>query len=319
MAPTDVPILVVGISRRSGTNFLASLLQLHPDCAPPEAPLREDHLLRDADLLLEYARRASERWPHRWGDREAARKRLEGHLGDGIAAFLHHGVGAPRVVSKTPSPEHLSSYPALLPGARVIVLLRDGRSTVASLVHGFKWSFAKAVDEWARGAEAILDFQHRVLPSHPDLHARIVKYEDVVAKPREELASLLEFCDLDANRFDFDRAIDAPVIGSSFARADGGKLTWQPLEREEGFDPTERYSSWRRRQHERFEHVAGDLQRALGYESTGHGGAQWALYNAAGDVARPVMRARDRAVAAYLHRRSASRRADRSESSASET
>jgi hypothetical protein len=309
MAPTDAPILVVGISRRSGTNFLASLLQLHPDCATPEPPLLEDHLLRDAQLLHDYAHRASERWPHRWGDRDAARARLERHLGDGLGAFLRDGVVAPRVVSKTPSPEHLDCYPALLPDAYVIVLVRDGRSTVESLVRGFKWSFAKAVDEWRRGAEAILDFQRRVLPSHPGLRARIVKYEDVVAKPREELTSLLDFCDLDAARFDFDRAVDAPVIGSSFARADGGKMTWQPLEREEGFDPTARHSSWRRSQHERFEHVAGDLQRGLGYESSSHGGAPWVLYNAAGDVARPIMRARDHAVAAYLHRRSTSRRA----------
>jgi hypothetical protein len=99
------------------------------------------------------------------------------------------------------------------------------------------------------------------------------------------------------------------VIGSSFVRAGDGKLTWQPQEREDGFDPTARHSSWRRSQHERFEHVAGDLQRALGYESTGHGGGPWAIYNAAGDVARPLVRARDVAVAAYLHRRSASRRA----------
>jgi hypothetical protein len=177
------------------------------------------------------------------------------------------------------------------------------------LVRGFKWSFTKAVDEWKRGAEAIVEFQRTVQPARPELHARIVKYEDIVAEPRAQLETLLQFCELDPARFDFDAAVDAPVIGSSFVRTDGGKLTWKPRQREEGFDPTARHSSWRRTQHERFEHVAGDLQRALGYESTGHGGASWALYNAAGDVARPIVRARDAAVAGYLHRRRASRRA----------
>src|SRR5215470_3434851 len=134
------PILVVGISRRSGTNYLASLLAMHPDCAPPRAPLAEDHLLRDAPLLAEYARRASECWPERWGDRDDARTRLERSLGGALGAFLADGVDAPRIVTKTPSPEHLELVSLLLPDAPVVVLLRDGRSVVESLVSGFRFS-----------------------------------------------------------------------------------------------------------------------------------------------------------------------------------
>lgn len=301
------PILVVGISRRSGTNFLASLLQMHPDCAPPAAPLREDHLLRDAPVLLDYAWRAAERWPHRWGDREAARARLERHLGDGLAAFLADGCEAPRVVSKTPSPEHLLHYPRLLPDAHVIVLLRDGRSTVESLVRGFRWSFAKAAGEWRRGAAAIVEFQ-RVMQSQPrDLRYRIVRYEDVVADADTVLRDLLEFCALDPARFDFDAARNAPVIGSSFVRDDAGKLTWKPVDREGGFDPTARYASWRPTQHARFEHLAGELQRALGYDATPVDGALWGAYNAVSDAARPLTVARDKAVVQYLARKRAAR------------
>jgi hypothetical protein len=305
------PILVVGISRRSGTNFLANLLQLHEDCAPPAPPLREDHLLRDADTLLDYTRRAAGRWPERWGDGGAARARLARHLGDGLAAFLHDGVDAPRVVSKTPSPEHLSLYPELLPDAHVVVLVRDGRSATESLVRGFRWSFTKAVDEWRRGAAAIVEFRDDVLPRCPHLRARIVKYEDVVARPREELQALLEFCALDPARYDFDAAIDAPVIGSSFVRVGDGKLTWKPVERDASFDPTARHSSWRRSRHERFEHLAGDLQRALGYDSHGRGGGVWPAFNVTNDAVRPFVRLRDVGVAKYLSRRATSGDADR--------
>jgi hypothetical protein len=302
MAATT-PILVVGISRRSGTNFLASLLQLHEDCAPPSPPLREDHLLRDADVLLDYTHRVSRRWPERWGDPDEARVRLAHHLGHGLAAFLADGVRAPRVVAKTPSPLHLSLYPQLLPEARVVVLLRDGRSVVESLVRGFRWSFPKAVDEWRAGADAILDFQRNVLPPQPHLRARIVKYEDLVARPDAALRELLEFCALDPERYDFAAATNAPVIGSSFVRAEGRKLTWQPVERAAGFDPSSRFATWHRSQHERFEHLAGEQQRALGYESEARGGAAWDIVNVARDAARPAVRVRDKGVEHYLTRR----------------
>jgi protein-tyrosine sulfotransferase len=301
--PAPAPILVIGISRRSGTNFLASLLQMHPDCAAPAEPLREDHLLRDADVLLDYTQRAARRWPERWGDRDEARARLARHLGDGLAAFLADGVDRPRVVAKTPSPLHLSLYPQLMPDAHVVVLLRDGRSAVESLVRGFRWSFAKAVEEWRAGADAILDFQRNVLPPLPHLKARVVKYEDLVASPEPQLRELLAFCGLDAQQYDFAAALDAPVIGSSFVRAEGGRLTWQPVERTEGFDPTARYRSWKRFEHERFDHLAGEQQRALGYPSDAHGGATWSVANLASDVARPAVRLRDLGVERYLKRK----------------
>jgi hypothetical protein len=310
--PPPRPILVVGISRRSGTNFLASLLSMHPDTAAPIAPVREDHLLRDAPLLRDYADRTAARWPLRWGDRETARTRLEQHLGDALAAFLADGVDAPRVVSKTPSPENLDVLPSLLPDAQLVVLLRDGRSAVQSLVAGFRFSFRKAVDEWATGARAILEFQRTTLPGNPRLRARIVRYEDVVADPDTQLRELLEFCDLDPARFDFDAARNAPVIGSSYVRTQGGDLTWQPVERTGDFAPTTRFEEWSRAKRERFEWLAGDLQRALGYESsapTGEAGAvgAWPVYNRASDLLTPVVRGRDRVVRAYYAKRAGSR------------
>jgi hypothetical protein len=303
------PILVVGISRRSGTNFLASLLQMHGDCAPPRAPLKEDQLLRDAPLLRDYARRASERWPLRWGDRDDARARLERHLGNGLSAFLADGVDAPRVVSKTPNPQHLDLYPAFLPDAYVVVLLRDGRSAVQSLVSGFRFSFRKAVDEWVAGADAILHFQREVLPATPGLRVRFVRYEDVVADPDRQLRDLLEFCDLDPARFDFDAARNAPVIGSSFERTEGGGLTWQPIERTDQFSPTARFEGWNRAKRERFEWLAGDRQRALGYESSAPNGGtgSWQAFNRASDVLAPVVRGRDLAVREFYARRAGAR------------
>jgi hypothetical protein len=301
------PILVVGVSRRSGTNYLASLLTLHPDCAVPERPLAEDHLLRDAPLLAEYAERASARWPERWGDRAGARRRLEQHLGHALAAFLSDGVSAPRVVSKTPNPEHLELVPLLLPDAYVVVLLRDGRSAVESLMRGFRFSFRKAVDEWAAGARAIADFRDRVLPGEPAAKVRVVRYEDVVANPERELRALFEFCDLDPDRFDYAAARDAPVIGSSFARAAGGRMTWKPIAKDADFQPARRDTRWSPAKRARFDWLAGDVQRALGYESDPLPSGSWPLFNHVADALSPVVRARDRATRVYYERKAQTR------------
>jgi hypothetical protein len=303
--PEPNPILVVGISRRSGTNFLAGLLQLHHDCAAPQPPVLEDHLLRDLPSLREYAARAAARWPRRWGDRATAQARLEQHLGEALAAFLHDGVDAPRVVSKTPSPEHLALYPSVLPNAYVLVLLRDGRSVVDSLVRGFRFSFRKAVDEWATGARAIVDFEHHVLPANPKLRVRFVRYEAVVADPETQLRELFEFCDLDPARVDFDAVRNAPVIGSSYARTPSGRMTWQPLEREDDFAPQARFTSWNATKRARFDWLAGDLQRALGYDSNPD--AHYDTYNRAADLSTPLVRARDRALTEFYARRAGTR------------
>jgi sulfotransferase family protein len=303
--PEPNPILVVGISRRSGTNFLASLLQLHEDCAAPAAPVLEDHLLRDLPVLREYTARAAARWPRRWGDRASAHARLERHLGDGLAAFLHDGVDAPRVVSKTPSPEHLDHYPSVLPNAYVLVLLRDGRSVVDSLRHGFRFSFRKAVDEWVTGARAILDFEHQVLPAQPKLRVRFVRFEAIVADPEAQLRELFEFCDLDPSRADFDAARNAPVIGSSYARTESGRMTWQPMARDEDFAPAARFANWTATKRARFDWLAGTEQRALGYESSPD--ARYDAYNRVADLCTPLVHARDDAVRRFYARRAGGR------------
>ena len=47
------PIFILGISQRSGTNFLFDLLCLHPDCGAPSIKW-EDFLVDKSDLLVRY-------------------------------------------------------------------------------------------------------------------------------------------------------------------------------------------------------------------------------------------------------------------------
>lgn len=301
------PIVILGVSRRSGTNFTARLLECHADCAAPGDPLREDHLLRDAPRLVRYARAAARRWPHRWGDREVARAELLRHLGSGLLSFLQDRADGPRVITKTPSPEHLELYPALFPQAHVVLLVRDGRSVTESLVRGFGFSYERAMLEWRAGARRIARFI-RARPHQDDLHVILVRYERLVGAFDSEIPRLLRFLELDPQRFDYRAARDLPVYGSSFVRTTSGELTWKPVERTDTFDPSRRFEGWNRLRHERFAWCAGRVQRALGYDVDARGGAGWAAVNVVLDLLRPLVLLKDLLLVAVRRGRRAARR-----------
>ena len=54
------PIFILGITPRSGTNFLQDILCLHPDCGA--GPVREDFLLHYADFIQNYISNLSHTW-----------------------------------------------------------------------------------------------------------------------------------------------------------------------------------------------------------------------------------------------------------------
>ena len=46
------PIIVLSLMQRSGTNFLAKLLLLHPDVG--ESPLPENYILHNSDDIIKF-------------------------------------------------------------------------------------------------------------------------------------------------------------------------------------------------------------------------------------------------------------------------
>ncbi len=288
MATSQDPIFVFGISRRSGTNFVARLLERHPDCGLPAEPVKEDHLLRSARLLERYARSTSRRWPREWGDRESGRLDLERGLGVGLLSFINERTDASRAVTKTPYTDHLDLYPRLFPQARVVLVVRDGRSAVESLVTGFGFPFEKAVREWRRGARNILRFAAEA-ESRTDLRFRVVRYEDLVEDPQTTIRDLLRFLDLPAEDAHIATMRQVPVFGSSFFRTDDGSLSWEPRAKDESFRPTKRYATWSTARHGRFLALAGREQAALGYElSSVRARRLWQAYNTVAQLAFPV-------------------------------
>lgn len=317
------PILIVGVSRRSGTNFLGSILTIHRDCGAPAPPVAEDHLLVSADVLERYVDSTARRWPHRWGDRRAGTADLRAALADGLLAFLSSRTDAPRVVARTPDATNLTLAPCWYAGADVVLLVRDGRSVAASFERAWRWPLDLAILEWRRGAREMLDLLSD--PEREDHGARflLVRFEDIVRDLPSEVARLLEFTGLDPEGFDMSSAADLPVLGSSFDRDADGKVTWQPRDRPVDFDPSERHATWSSARLDRFEWLAGDEMRGLGYElASPPGGFGRTTTMNLRDVSRPVVtapwRVRRAAETTYRRRRS-DRRAERDDQRPPET
>jgi hypothetical protein len=110
-----------------------------------------------------------------------------------------------------------------------------------------------------------------------------------------ELRRIFEFLHLDPNQYDYQAAINLPVRGSS--TLSGGPSTkrfswvragihWDAVQKPADFDPVNRWASWQRAKHERFNRVAGKYLTSFGYEPTTSSKNRWlwSAWNLAQDV-----------------------------------
>lgn len=279
------PIFILGIGQRSGTNYLHDLLSQHPDCVGSDKVIWEDFVVAHSDLLVQYADSVYDMWrsntrldsimgpPTRVICESFGRSLLEILYAQALKASPQPALSGraggsplPRLVTKTPSVRNLRHFFTFFPQAHLLIVIRDGRSVVESAHRSFNWSYEKAMQEWAQAAKAILDFDRD--PRNRGRSYSIVRYEELNQNTEQELRRILAFLDLDPAAYDFNQAINLPVKGSSELRSNGkGPVHWKPVEKTKEFNPLKRASHWGRPLHERFNWVAGQYQRELGYET----------------------------------------------------
>jgi hypothetical protein len=169
-------------------------------------------------------------------------------------------------VSKSPSVRNLERFFAFFPSARLLILIRDGRSVVQSAMETFGWDFDRACRAWADAADTIGRFQ-QAEKARAD-RWRLVRYEDFVDDTETQLRSLFEFLGLDASRFNFEAAQNLPVRGSSWFGRGAGQVHWKTVVKDASFAPKERWRSWSAEQLERFDWLAGKQLRDSGYAAS---------------------------------------------------
>ncbi|MDP9022179.1 MAG: sulfotransferase [Actinomycetota bacterium] len=264
--PTSAPIFIHGILPRSGTNFLWDLLLVHPDCAPAVEPVREDLFLEHCHHLTAFIADVQAAWDPMWGEFSAELpRRLHAALGEGLLSFLRYDRDR-RLVTKSPSVRHLDRFFDFFPTARLLVLVRDGRSVTQSCMDTFGWPFERAARAWVDAAAEIDRF--RDARPDPTDQWRLVRYEDLVDDLDRQLPELLRFLGLDLATYDLDAARALPVRGSSaFFGRGRSSVHWDPVDKDSRFAPTQRWHHWNRDQLERFAWIAGTHLRSFGYDA----------------------------------------------------
>ena len=259
------PLLVVGLTQRTGTNWLDTLLGCHPALRRPRR-VHEDHLADGANQLADGLRAITSHWQPDWLDPRRANQQLAHRVGATLLDWLAEDAGvdgSTRLLTRTPGTGRLASLLELVGDADVVLLARDGRDVVASGMAGLGWTFTEGVDRWVHGARQALGVLGRPLPPGP--RVRLVRHEDLVADLHGTLEPLLQWAHLDPEELDWDRAACAPVVGSSYVRGGAAEVHWDPVERPPGFDPRGRAADWPPLRQARFALRARVEQAALGY------------------------------------------------------
>ena len=306
-AESKEPIFILGIAARCGTNYLHDLIRMHPDCDSGSAVLEEDNLLANAHLLTRYVDGVSHWWKQHWGPDElrTEREALAQQMGQGLIAFLsaqlerrkqlsarNGSAERPmRLVTKTPTVKNLGLFFQLFPTSKLLVLVRDGRSVVESAARTFDRPYGHAAREWAASAQ-IIQHQCKDNAGAPFL---LVRYEDLYTNVEQELRRIFGYLQLDADAYDYAGAVNLPVRGSSTLRGQPTShgvpwvaqgIHWDPVQKPANFNPVERWASWSRAKHERFNWLAGDYLEPFGYTRKTYSGGRplWEVWNFLLDV-----------------------------------
>ncbi|MCM0147493.1 sulfotransferase [Photobacterium galatheae] len=261
---------LLGIMPRSGTNYFANLLNLHPHCHH-NAPIYEDFLVSQSGYLHFFARQVARHWSQHWDpDRKVlTTTNLMQCLGNGLQQFLlnreqQQALSAESlVIAKTPSVRHLQHFFSLFPELKLLILVRDGRAVAESGVRSFDWDFEKAAYDWHLSARRILDF----IAANPEHSSRIklVKFESLLTDTENELTGVFEFLELEPKAVSMAAVREMYVSGSSDTRRQHQSVSWQPVAAGADFQPLERFRHWRRKKHRRYEWLAGESLYQLGY------------------------------------------------------
>jgi Sulfotransferase family len=274
LTPGGPPLLILGV-RRSGTTLLRVMLDRHSQLAVPDESyfvpqLADRHLRRvDADEFVDDLRRLNT--VAEWNvPLDEVRSQLHDRMSAGEAigtvyAVYAHERGKPRWGDKTPMyMQNLRLLERLFPDARFVHLIRDGRDAALSFlampggIVTETWMHPRTPAEfacqWRTEVAAARRLGRRVGARYVE-----VRYEELVADAETALQRVCAFAGLEYEPAMLDYAGNVDVSAKPHQQR-----LMQP--------PTTGVRDWRTQMSSAdvaaFEHVAGDLLREVGYETT---------------------------------------------------
>lgn len=266
--PDARPVVFVhGVLPRSGTNYLADILALHPDVMAHPGRLWEFPLLYVApgakalqrEFVTMFKPNGEVTSPYDFLALTAS----------AWMAMLQRETPDKTLVLKTPHVQNIGLFRHIFPKDKLVLCLRDGRDVVQSSLDTFKdggitqKSIAELCREWAYGTDAILDHRPGGPLASPDAH--VAYYEAIAANDRGKVEEILRAVGLDPAVFPFDRYEALPVRGSSRSSRQGNDRWSTPESRSADFKSVGRWADWPESRKRVFKKIAGPALIRAGY------------------------------------------------------
>lgn len=237
------PIFILGLTQRTGTNWLSECFKLHPDITGTAVP--EAYLIYYSDNLKIYTDHVAGRW-RPWFPKEKISKILTQTIGSALFNLIleqspNLDKRCEHIFLRTPSVRCIRLLHHFFPESKVIVLTRDGRSVAESHSKGFGSSFRTFTKQYKQAVRELTHFLKTTSNRHL---VKVVSYEQLVLNFRPEMESIFNFLEIGAELYDWEAAEQIPVYGSSFFGLKDGALHWAPVEKTADFNPLARYQNW---------------------------------------------------------------------------
>jgi hypothetical protein len=255
-------IILHGIMRRSGTNYIGELIGRHPNIYSYPGQVWEVPLLSTSPHLIEAQKTFINCYK-----RNRNKFRQTDFLplfGSSFIAYLHSFVPEhQRMLIKVPNVDQIWNFANLFPDEKLVILERDGRDIVASTMKTWPhYDFNQVCIQWQKNQELILKLKSK----SGTASIYFAKFEDAVFNPKTFVKDLFEKLGVDGTSYPYDQIDQIPLKGSSEIKVDG-KVTWEDVKKPKSFNPMGRWRSWSDRQKATFKKYSGPTLIRSGYSN----------------------------------------------------
>lgn len=277
-------ILCVGISVRSGTNYMGSIFSEVPNVSsiPKENSKGEFPFFRD-EVYRQYNAWFDEFNRNMFAGKTLKRNEMSPYFGECFLKYIknEYKITDDIIFVKDPGLNNVERFFDFFPDGKLLILTRCAPDLIASSLKGSlltrnSYSLKKKILarlKYITGynmmsyAKAYTKQAQKLHKLRTKLKGRFleVKYEDIVKHPEVKIPELFSYCDVDYNKEIINRAINAKVVGSSYFGAGKQIQNWGKLDKDKSFNPIGRYASWGWFNRYLYNKYASDSNKSLGY------------------------------------------------------
>ena len=128
--------------------------------------------------------------------------------------------------------------------------MRDGRDLVSSTVRTWpQEKFSKVCTTWKNSADHMMAFK-QFYDRNKDNY-QLVKYEEIIARPKDFVTSCCDWFDLDIEKYPFPQIDELAFRGSSTLQAPG-EVNWEPIKSDKSAKTVGHWRHWSARQTKQF-------------------------------------------------------------------